>query len=413
MTQLQQELVVHAESSSGSRIWTCRRSASNQQSRDSSSSERPSESHRCGPKEFSGKEEDFQQWSKKMEAFFAGVIKESEMMLEWPAEQPTEITTTAIDLEFLPTDTNEDRQVQNLDFVLQQMHTAHTALTSYEANDIVANSRKNPLESWRRLQKRYDLTTGGWKRNLLRTIISPGRCSLLELQAGMERWESYVSRYEKKMKDKLGDEIKLAGLESLVPEELEKHLILNSDCLRTFEDARLEVVTHLAKHNCHRVRVMGVLWSVEHIFNETAMNARTQASNRLTKANRASRSKSEGKGKSEENKRKSKGKSKGTNGAKGSHNGKTSKTGLSGLENSKSEASSDTQEYAQTFPTDTSWNDGWNCDEWNKGWSFDEWNDDWSSVGWHEGWEQTYDTSASSFSLGVLGSRCHQSSEAV
>ena len=31
---------------------------------------------------------------------------------------------------------------------------------------------------------------------------------------------------------------------------------------------------------------------------------------------------------------------------------------------------------------------------------FDEWNDDWSSVGWHEFCEQTYDNSASSFSLG-------------
>ena len=44
------------------------------------------------PKEFSGREEDFQQWSKKTEAFFAGVIKESEMMLEWAAEQTTEIS---------------------------------------------------------------------------------------------------------------------------------------------------------------------------------------------------------------------------------------------------------------------------------------------------------------------------------
>ena len=188
------------------------------------------------PKEFSGKEEDFQQWSKKTEAFFAGVIKESEMMLEWASEQPTEITTTAIDLEFLLTDTNEDRGVQ--------MHTALMALTSYEANNIVANSRKNPLEAWRRLQKRYDPTTGGRKRNLLRTIISLGRCSLLELQAEIERWESYVSRYEKKMKDKMDDDIKLAGLESLVLEELEKHLILNSNRLRTFEDARVEVVTY-------------------------------------------------------------------------------------------------------------------------------------------------------------------------
>ena len=65
------------------------------------------------PKEFTGREEDFQKWSKKTEAFFAGVIKESEMMLEWAAEQPTEITTTTIDLEFLPTDTNDDRGVQN------------------------------------------------------------------------------------------------------------------------------------------------------------------------------------------------------------------------------------------------------------------------------------------------------------
>ena len=122
------------------------------------------------------------------------------------------------------------------------MHTALVALTSCEANDIVANSWKNPLEAWRRLQKRYGPTTGGRKRNLLRTIISPGRCSLLELQAGIERWESFVSRYEKKLKDKLDDEIKLAGLEALVPEELEKHLILNSNRLRTFEDARLDIV---------------------------------------------------------------------------------------------------------------------------------------------------------------------------
>ena len=56
--------------------------------------------------------------------------------------------------------------------------------------------------------------------------------------------------------------------------------------------------------------------------------------------------------------------------------GKTSKTGLSGLENSKSETSSDTQESAQTCPTDKPWiHDGWSLDEWNDG----------------EGSEQTYD----------------------
>ena len=49
--------------------------------------------------------------------------------------------------------------------------------------------------------------------------------------------ESHVSRCEKKLKDNLDDEIKLAGLEALVLEELKKHLTLNSNRLRTFEDA--------------------------------------------------------------------------------------------------------------------------------------------------------------------------------
>ena len=148
------------------------------------------------------------------------------------------------------------------------------------------------------------------KRGLLRTIISSGRCSLLELQAGIERWESYVSRYEKKLKDKLDDEIKLASLEALVLEELEKHLILNSNRLRTFEDARLQVVTCVeakfgerisdskpsdtgsrgpidpmdvgavnslssGRGKGHRVREMGVLSAVEHMFSETAMHAKS------------------------------------------------------------------------------------------------------------------------------------------
>ena len=134
------------------------------------------------------------------------------------------------------------------------MHTALMTLTSYAPNDIVANSLKNPLEAWWKLQKRYDPTTGGRKRNLLRMIISPGRCSLLELQAEIECWESYVSRYEKKLKHKLGDEIKLAGLEALVPEELEKQLILNSSRLRTFEDARLDIVTYVEAKFGSRIR---------------------------------------------------------------------------------------------------------------------------------------------------------------
>ena len=209
--------------------------------------------HRRSPKEFSGKEEDFQQKARKTEAFFAEVIKESEMMVEWASDQPMEITTTAIDPEFLPTDSNEGRGVRNLELILQHIHETLTTRTSQEANDIVANSRKNPLEAWRRLHERYDPTGGGRKRNTLRPIISPGRCSLLELQAGIESWETHVARDEK-LKGKMDDEIKRDGLESLVPEELENHLIFNSNRLRTFEDARSEIVTYVEETIGLRIR---------------------------------------------------------------------------------------------------------------------------------------------------------------
>ena len=212
---------------------------------------------------------------------------------------------------------------------------------------------------------------------------------------------------------------------------------LNSNRLRTFEDARLEVVTYVEAKSGERIRnwkpsdtisrghpdpmdvdTVNSLSSGKgkgssgprdgclncggaHIQRDCNASKNTSKQSSGKGKQSKSWSKSEGKGKSKENK----GKSKGTKGTKSSHKSKTSKTGISGLEYSKSETSSETQESEQmghVCTTDTSWNDGWNCDERNDGWSLDEWNRDWSSFGWHEGWEQTYDTSASSFSLGGL-----------
>ena len=58
-----------------------------------------------------------------------------------------DMTTELIDLELLSTSTNVERETRKLEFVLQQMQTALMALTSYEANDMVAKSRKDELAS--------------------------------------------------------------------------------------------------------------------------------------------------------------------------------------------------------------------------------------------------------------------------
>ena len=156
---------------------------------------------------------------------------------------------------------------------------------------------------------------------------------------------------------------------------------------------------------------MGVLSAAVRIFNETAMHAKAQASNRMEKANRASHGprvsphnqakvrKRNTRENPKENPKEPKVRTKVPKAyTKATHRKRVSQV----LNNSKTDASSNIQESAPTYTTDISWNDGWNGDEWNCDWSFDEWNDDWSSVGWHEGWEHTYDTSASSLSLGGL-----------
>ena len=65
------------------------------------------------------------------------------------------------------------------------------------------------------------------------------------LQKGIKRWTSYAVRYEKRMKDALHYEIKLAGFEALVPEDLERHINLNMDKLRTRGEVRAEVRTYI------------------------------------------------------------------------------------------------------------------------------------------------------------------------
>ena len=130
MTQLQQELFtlrgqVAAESGLADAVRAINNLATAQVRKDTP------ESHRCEtPWSSTGIHWPTRGFPKKTEAFFAGVMKESEMMLEWAAEQPTEISTTAIDLEFLPTDTNVAQRSAKLGVCVAAV--AHSAHGSHE-----------------------------------------------------------------------------------------------------------------------------------------------------------------------------------------------------------------------------------------------------------------------------------------
>ena len=81
----------------------------------------------------------------------------------------------------------------------------------------------------------------------LRAILNPERCKTwAAVRPAIEQLEDLVRRYEARRSasgtgELLSDDIKSASLELLVPNDLEKHLILNKNRLTTYELMRQEI----------------------------------------------------------------------------------------------------------------------------------------------------------------------------
>lgn len=207
------------------------------------------------PPAFDNRESSFSIWTKKLENFFLSVHSDMEPVLEWSLEQTTGALPSDADLHFDGSDTLHPR-VDDVDVKAAQLYTLLAQLTDGESFDIVNNAGKNNgLEAWRKLHRRFDPSTGGRRRNMLREIINPGRCKHEnQLYGAMERWEELVQRYERKLGRSLDDDLKMAALESLVTSELEKHLMMNASRLNSYESMREEVFLYIETRTGARMK---------------------------------------------------------------------------------------------------------------------------------------------------------------
>ena len=198
------------------------------------------------PYNFDGRDEDkFLPWKNKTENYILGVFPDLQPALEWACEKETPIESRELDAAFGSNADDTDR-ISDLAYLNHQLNTVLTQLTEREPFDIVQNCGKSGLEAWRRLNRRYDPSTGGRKRNLLNAILKPGRQTLQDLSRVLEQWMDQVRRYERRKGEggerlSISDDIKMGILESMVPDELENHLLMNRSRLRTFEDSWNEI----------------------------------------------------------------------------------------------------------------------------------------------------------------------------
>ena len=202
-------------------------------------------------------------WLKKVKNFFVGVYPEMRLPMEWAAENLKELTKEMVDAAYGIHAEMED-EIDDLEYKTTQLYMALENLTDREPLDIVQNSPEgNGLEAWRRLQKRYDPATRGRRKNLLKSLLKPGKYKLEQLGEAMEKWEEQVNRYEK-MKDSKGnrsqlpDDLKIAILEDMVPEVLETHLLLQADRIDTYKECRKEVSSYVEAKIGLRIKEAGV-----------------------------------------------------------------------------------------------------------------------------------------------------------
>ena len=182
-----------------------------------------------------------------MENFVIGVFGDDfRSLIEFAAENETDIFKRDID-DFFGATADEIDRIEEVQHKNGQWYLALTALTDDESQDIVTGVEAgNGAEAWRKLVKRWDPVVAGRNRALLKTIISPERCKLAELSGVIEKWEASVRKYERR-KDERGNKLKLTGdlkmaaFESLLPQELENHLVLNKKRLNTFEAQKEEI----------------------------------------------------------------------------------------------------------------------------------------------------------------------------
>ena len=192
------------------------------------------------PSTFSGEAEQFLPWRHRMTSYICSVYPDLREVLEWCEEREKSITGEELRRAFGDAADALD-QVPDLDEKSRELASALQMVTQREPFAIVVNCATNGLEAWRRLSKRYDPATASRKRTMLKTVISPQKQKLETLPQAIEEWMDAVRTYEKR-KDSTGqraaisDEIKMAALEAMLPQELESHVQLNQARFATFDD---------------------------------------------------------------------------------------------------------------------------------------------------------------------------------
>ena len=195
-------------------------------------------------KVFSGKEDDFYVWTKKVENYVSGVFPNVSGALAFAAGLQDVVTTATVAIGVLELGIATSAEID------EQLFVVLSALTEGESFDIVMSSGgDHGFENWRKLPGRWNPYTAGRARSLLREILSPTQMKLPELMGAIEKMEDLVRRCCSRRDAQgnahnLAEDIRMSSFEALWPDDLEKHVQLNRARLTSYGVLREEIKTY-------------------------------------------------------------------------------------------------------------------------------------------------------------------------
>ena len=203
------------------------------------------------PDTFNNDETGFRRWSRTICNLTVGVFgKEFQDVLDHCLDLEDAVDFDILEQKFEYDELTNDQGIRDIADKCDQLYRVLSSLTTGESEDLVvgcANLKASGFEAWRRLNRRWDPVTAGRKRNILRAILNPERTKTWDgVRPAIEQLDDLIRRYEARknengLRETLSDDIKCTAIELLVPQDLEKHLILNKSRLTSYALIKQEI----------------------------------------------------------------------------------------------------------------------------------------------------------------------------
>lgn len=202
------------------------------------------------PDKFSGKDEEWFEWSTKLKAWFKVQDYRAGDWFAWIADQVEEIMDANISDKY-GTDKAavEEFSVQLYSVLISQTSNAAFAITTSVSNH-------NGMEAFRQLIRRYEPRTAGSRRALVKQIVNyPAAKDIKQVEANIRHFEELTKKYHSMAKEKLSEDILVTILVDICHQDLRKHLELSTkDC--NYAQVRESIMTYLdRKRQNYEVKV--------------------------------------------------------------------------------------------------------------------------------------------------------------